>query len=119
MEQFDPVPPQKAIPTVQDYQQEILRVFEEEQRHELVFYRTPWVIGSFLRGWQIDIPEGHPSGVDIRPFMQEVEHRIHDKLEEEILALSGVKFQLALKVQLLKDNPDDCEDYTDPVLRHK
>ena len=69
-EQFDPLPPQKAIRTVQDYQQEILEVFEEEQRHKLVFYRTPWVIGSFLRGWQMDIPEGHPSGVDVTAFMQ-------------------------------------------------
>ena len=51
--------------------------------------------------------------------MQEVEPRFHDKLEEEILALDGVKFQLALKVQLRKDNPDGSEEYTDPVLRHK
>ena len=33
LEQFDPLPLQKAIRTVQDYQQEILEVFEEEQRH--------------------------------------------------------------------------------------
>ena len=51
LEQFDPLSHQKAVRTVQDYQQEILEVFEEEQRHKLVFYRTPWVIGSFLRGW--------------------------------------------------------------------
>ena len=63
--------------------------------------------------------EGHPSGVDVRAFMQEVESRIHDKLEEEILALNGIKFQLALKVQLRKDNPDGSEEYTDPVLHHK
>ena len=67
----------------------------------------------------MDIPEDHPSGVDVRAFMQEVERRVHDELEEEILALNGAKFQLALKVQLLKDNPDDSEEYTDPVLRHK
>ena len=67
----------------------------------------------------MDIPEGHPSGVDVRAFLHEVEPRIHDKLEEEILALNGIKFQLALKVQLRKDNPDGSEEYTDPVLRHK
>ena len=67
----------------------------------------------------MDIPEGHPSDVDVTVFMQEVEHRIHDKLEEEILALNGIKFQLALKVQLRKDNPDVSEEYTDTVLRHK
>ena len=114
LEQFDPLPPQKAIRTVQDYQQEILGVFEEEQRHEHVFYRTPWAIGGFLRGWPMDIPEGHPSA-----FMQEVEPRIYDKLEEEILAVNGIKFQLALNVQLRKDNPNSSEEYTDPVLRHK
>ena len=48
----------------------------------------------------MDIPEGHPSGVDVRAFIQEVEPRIHDKLEEEILVLNGIEFQPALKVQL-------------------
>ena len=67
----------------------------------------------------MDIHEGHPSGVDVRAFPQEVEPRIHDKLEEEILALNGIKFHLAVKVQLRKDNPDGSEEYTDPVLRHK
>ena len=67
----------------------------------------------------MDISEGYPSGVDVRAFMQEVEPRIHDKLEEETLALNGIKFQLALNVQLWKDNPDGREEYTDPVLRHK
>ena len=50
VEEFDPLPHQKAVRTVQDYQQEILEMFEDEQRHVLDFYRTPWVIGSFLRG---------------------------------------------------------------------
>ena len=52
----------------------------------------------------MDIPEGHPSGVDVKAFMQQVEPRIRYKLEQDILALNGVKFQLALKVQLRKDN---------------
>ena len=67
----------------------------------------------------MDISEGYPSGVAVRAFMQEVKPRIHDKLQEEILALNRIKFQLALKVQLRKDNPDGSEEYTDPVLRHK
>ena len=67
----------------------------------------------------MDIPEGHPSGVDVRAFMQEVEPRIHDKLEKEILAHNGTKFQLTLKVQLRKDNPDGSEEYIDPVLHNK
>ena len=54
----------------------------------------------------------YPSGVDVRAFLLEVEPRIHDKLEEDILALNGIKFQLAIKVQLRKDNPDGSEEYT-------
>ena len=67
----------------------------------------------------MDISEGHPSGVHVRALMQEMEPRIQDELEEEILALNGIKFLLVLKVQLRKDNPDGSEEYTDPVLRHK
>ena len=36
-----------------------------------------------------------------------------------ILALNGIKFQLALKVQLQKESPDGTEEFTNPVLRHK
>ena len=61
----------------------------------------------------MDIPEGHPSGFDVRAFMQEVEPRFHEKLEKEILALNGIKFQLALKVQLRKDNADGSEHRVD------
>ena len=109
MEELDPLPPHKAVRTIQDYQQEILEVFEEgaqarKKRHEQVFYRTPWVIGNFLRGWQMDISEGHPSGVDVRAFLQEMRPQMHNKLTEEILALNGIKFQLALKVQLQKES---------------
>ena len=66
------------------------------------------------------MPEGHPQGADPRAFLEHVEPQIQKKLEEELKALDGgVKFQLALKVQLRKDNPDGSEEYTDPVLRHK
>ena len=67
----------------------------------------------------MEFSEGHHSGVDVRAFMQEVKPRIHDKLKEQILALDGIKIQLAFKVQLRKDNRDGSEEYTDPVLRHK
>ena len=45
--------------------------------------------------------------------------QIRAKLKEEIKALNEVKFQLALKVQLRKDNPDGSEEYVSPVMRHK
>ena len=67
----------------------------------------------------MDVPQRHPHGADPRAFLEGVRPQIHHKLEEEIKALNGVKCQLALKVQLRKENPDGSEDYTDPVLCHK
>ena len=67
----------------------------------------------------MDVPQGHPHGADPRAFLKGVRPQIQAKLEEEIKALNGIRFQLALKVQLRKDNPDGSEEFTDPVLRHK
>ena len=64
----------------------------------------------------MDVPQGHPHGADPRAFLEGVRSQIWAKLEEEIKALNGIKFQLALKVQLRKDNLDGSEEYTDPVL---
>ena len=33
---------------------------------QLAFHRTRWTIGSFLRGWQTDVPQGHPNCADPR-----------------------------------------------------
>ena len=50
----------------------------------------------------MDVPQGHPHGADPRAFLEGVRPQIQAKLEEEIKALNGIKFQLALKVQLRK-----------------
>ena len=55
----------------------------------------PWVIGSFLRGWQMDVSPGHPHDADPRAFLEEVNPRIHDKLEEAIKVLDGVKLSMS------------------------
>ena len=120
--EFDPIPRQKSLRSVKEYQDDILDLFAENEvkTDELVFRQTPWAIGKFLRGWQMDVPHGHPQGADPRAFLEEVELQIRKKLEEELKALNGgLKFQLALKVDLEKANPDRSEEYTDPVLRHK
>ena len=111
--EFDPNFPSKALRTTADYQQEILNLTDK-----LSFRQTPFAIGSFLRGWQMDVSKGHPLGTDPKAFLKGLRPQIYDKLEEEIRAL-GIKFQLALKVQLGKTGPDDTEKYTDPVFRHK
>ena len=52
LKEFDPVPPRKTFRTIQDYQQDILEVFQEgeKKRLDLVFRSTPWIIGNFLSG---------------------------------------------------------------------
>ena len=119
MEQFDPLPPQKVVRTIQDYQREILEVFEEEKRHGQVLYRTPWAKGNYLRPWQMDVSAENPLAVNPREFFEGVRPRICQKLTEETLAFDGVKFQLALKVSPRKQGPDGMEEFMNPVLRHK
>ena len=117
-EEFDPIPSHKVLRSVGDYQEELLGLFEEPK--ELTFRRTRWTLGNFLRGWQMDVPQGHPQGADPRIFLQSVEPQIREKLEEELRALrGGLKFQLALKVELVKVNPDGSEEFMEPVLRHR
>ena len=64
----------------------------------LVFRRTRWTMGEYLRGWKMDVPQGHPDGADPRAFHEGVRPPIQAKVKEEIKALNGVKFQLALKI---------------------
>ena len=121
--EFDPIPPQKSLRSAEQYLEDILDLsfdIKEVKSDELAFKQTPWAIGNFLRGWQIDVPKGHPQAADPRAFLEEVEPLIQKKLEEELKALNGgLKLQLALKVDLEKANPDGSEEYTGPVLRHK
>ena len=114
-EEFDPVVKQPK--TIQDYQKDILDHPLEQEG--LVFRRTPWAIGNFLRCWRMNVPRGHPLGADPLSFWEGVRPQIRQKLTEEILALKGIKFQLALRVQLRKDRSDGGEEYTDPIIRHK
>ena len=67
----------------------------------------------------MDVSAEHPLAADPREFLEGVRQRIREKLTEEILALDGVKFQLALKVSVCKQGQDGTEEFTDPVLRHK
>ena len=67
----------------------------------------------------MDVPKGQPLAADPKAFLEVLHSRIYNKLEEEIWALNGIKFQLALKVQLRKTGTDGTEEYTDKVFHHK
>ncbi|GFR66063.1 hypothetical protein ElyMa_005547700 [Elysia marginata] len=135
-EEFDPLPRSKGLRSVKDYEDEILEVFEEERRRSnntLTFWQTPWTIGNFLRGWQMDVPRGEihmgfievlePFQTDTQVFLEVAKPQICKKLKEELKDLGSLKFQLALKV-LLK-MPIEKEDkipriiLTDPIIRHE
>ena len=120
--EFDPNFPSKALRTTADHQQEILNLFDvasNKNTDGIAFRQTPWAIGSFLRGLRMDVPKGHLLRADPKAFLEGLRPQINDNLEEEIRALNGIKFQLALKVQLRKTGPDGTEEYTGPVFRHK
>ena len=114
IEEFDPVV--KKPKTIQDYQKDILDHPLEQEG--LVFVKTQWVIGNFLRGWQMDVPRGHRLGADPLVFLDGVRPQIRQKLTEEILDLEGVKFQLALNIHLRKIRPDGGEEYTNSTFRY-
>ena len=89
----------------------------QKRSRGLVFRRTRWAIGNFLRCWQMDVPPAQ--ALDPRIFLEGVRPQTRQKLTEDILAIKGVKFQLALRVQLRNDRSDGGEEYTDPIIRHK
>ena len=81
VEEFDPAPIFKPFRTIQDYQKEILEMFKEASKNgKLVFRKTPWAIGKFLRGWQMNVPQGHPSVQTQKPSSMMCDHRYATKL---------------------------------------
>ena len=76
----------------------------------------------------MDVPKFHQLEADPKSFLEGVRSQIHQKLVEEILALKGVKFQLALKVLFWKGKIDkegrsgyvclQCSGTSRPPYRH-
>ncbi|GFR99473.1 hypothetical protein ElyMa_006374500, partial [Elysia marginata] len=136
-EEFDPVPRSKSLRSVEDYEDEILEVFEEERKRRnntLTFWQAPWTIGNFLRGWQMDVPKGEihmgflevldPYQVDPQVFLEVANPKIRKKLKEELKALGNLKFQLALKITLRKTTKElggktPLITFTDATFRHE
>ena len=91
----------------------------QRRSRDLVFRRRQWAIGNFLRCWQMDVPQGHPLGADPLSFLEGVRPQIRQKLTEEILALKGIKFQLAVNIHLRKTRPDGSEESRCVTIRRK
>ena len=116
IKEFDPVVKQSKM--IQDVVQKDILDHSLEQEG-LGFWKTPWAIGNFLRGWQMDVPRGHRLGADPLVFLDGVRPQIRHKLTEEIEDLEGVKFQLALNIHLRKIKQDGSEECTNSVFRYK
>ena len=83
MEESDPLP--KALRMTANYQQEILDLFDvASNKKKPAFRQTPWAIGSFFRGWQMDVPKGHPFGADSKAFLEGSRPQIYNKLKKEL-----------------------------------
>ena len=67
----------------------------------------------------MDVPEGHKLEADPLEFLRGAKPLIEAKVAKDIKALRGVKFQLALRVELGKEHPDGSMEFTDPVIRSK
>ena len=57
-------------------------------------------ISFLLRAWRMRVPQGHPSERDLTSFLKSAQTHIQRKLTEEVLDLRGLKFQLAVEVDL-------------------
>ena len=106
-----------AVPTMDDIKEEMLSKYIldtpipkelsaplKPSKLTLYFEQTPWTIGNFLRGFQMDMPEGHELENDSLVFLEEVKPQIIDKLKIQLKELGGIKFNLGLKVLMRKDD---------------
>jgi hypothetical protein len=76
--------------------------------HPTQFVRTPFAVGTHLRGWVFRVPDGHNLEADPVKFLGCLRDVIKKKITQEVVDLNGVKFQLAMimKVSLRKERND-------------
>ena len=77
------------------------------------------MVGNYLRGWEVVVPQGNSLSADPKPFLEVMRSQVMLKLKEEVTALHGIKFQLALQVELQKTSQDGVVEHTSPVLHHR
>jgi hypothetical protein len=84
--------------------------------HPTQFVRTPFAVGTHLRGWVFRVPEGHNLEADPVKFLGCL---MKKKITEEVVDLNGVKFQLAIKVSLRKETNDGDLVLAQPMFYSK
>ena len=75
-----PAPPAPSTPQV------------PSKTQRLEFERSKWVVGRYLRGWEVVVPQGHSLSADPKSFLEGVRPQVMLKLKEVVAALQGIKF---------------------------
>ena len=94
-------PPAYQPPSMDDVRNEMLQEYEAPQTLE--FKQTPYTIGSFLKGYEMNVPMNHELERDPKTFLEGVESKLRSVLTKELKSLGGIKFQLGLRVLMYKD----------------
>ena len=89
---------------------------DSEETPQLGFQQIPKSVGSYLRGWQMDVQENHPFSRDPLGFLVSVRPLIRQKLTDELVEFKQLKYQLALQVRM---NNGITGDTAYPVFRTK
>jgi hypothetical protein len=82
----------------------------------LQFEHASYSVGNYLRGWILRLPEGHPLEADPYTFLGSLGVLMKRKITGEIVAMRGVKFQLALKIRFRKERNDGREVVAQPIF---
>ena len=85
----------------------------------LLFERTAFAIGNFLRGYVINVPSDPDYANDAEILFDGTQKILKDKLINELKELKGVKFQLALEAELIKQNSNDEDVLAISRFNHK
>ena len=93
---------------------------DNKQKSEgLIFERTPFAIGNFLRGYVMNVPSDHNYAKDAEILFDGIQKILKDKLIDELKELKGVKFQLVLEAELIKQNSDGEDVIAISRFNHK
>ena len=79
------------------------------------FNLLPKSFAYYLRNWQMNVTRNNR---DLLIFLNGVRKIIDLKLREEKNDLGGIKFQLAVQVELYKTKTDGTNEITTPILNH-
>jgi hypothetical protein len=95
---------------------EYLRSIRLGGNSSLQFRHTPYSVENYFRAWVLRLPEGHPHEADPYAFLGSLGVLMKRKITGDIVAMRGVKFQLALMIRFRKERYDGGEVVAQPIF---